>query len=140
MAQNQQITGNIGLFWACYKLTCLGWNAMPTSRNARGIDIVCFSTDGGKMVTVQVKTISKRGSVPLGDDLAKLSDMVDWWVVVNDAATSAPRSFILRASEVKKLALRRERDGRVSYWVPSKCYSSPGFYEQWDRIGPPPNP
>lgn len=34
-----QITGNIGLFYACYELSRKGWNVMPTSRNARGIDI-----------------------------------------------------------------------------------------------------
>ena len=34
-----QITGNIGLYYTCYQLSRLGWNVMPTSRNARGIDI-----------------------------------------------------------------------------------------------------
>ena len=32
-----QIIGNIGMFYACYRLSCLGWNVMPTSRNARGV-------------------------------------------------------------------------------------------------------
>jgi len=40
-----QITGNIGLYYTCYRLSRLGWNVMPTSRNARGIDIIAYSTD-----------------------------------------------------------------------------------------------
>lgn len=39
-AANQQTVGNIGLFYVCYRLSRLGWNVMPTSRNARGVDIV----------------------------------------------------------------------------------------------------
>ena len=38
-----QVTGNIGLYYACYKLSCMGWNVMPTARNARGIDIIAYN-------------------------------------------------------------------------------------------------
>lgn len=40
------IVGNTGLYYACYRLSALGWNVMPTARNTRGIDVVCFSVDG----------------------------------------------------------------------------------------------
>lgn len=39
---------------------------MPTSRNARGIDIIIFSQDASKKYTIQVKSLSKRSPVPLG--------------------------------------------------------------------------
>ncbi len=29
-----QVVGNVGLFYVCYKLSRLGWNVMPTARNA----------------------------------------------------------------------------------------------------------
>jgi hypothetical protein len=35
MSRNPQITGNLGLYYCCYKLSLLGWNVMPTARNAR---------------------------------------------------------------------------------------------------------
>ena len=35
--------GNIGLFYVCYRLSRLGWSALPTTRNAKGIDIVLYS-------------------------------------------------------------------------------------------------
>ena len=29
-----QLTGNVGLYYCCYRLSLLGWNVMPTARNA----------------------------------------------------------------------------------------------------------
>jgi hypothetical protein len=36
---NTQVVGNIGLYYVCYHLSRLGLNAMPTSRNAKGIKV-----------------------------------------------------------------------------------------------------
>ncbi len=70
-----QVVGNAGLFYVCYKLSMLGWNVMPTSRNARGIDVMCFSMDGTRMLSVQVKSLSKKNPVPIGvDHVYGLSD------------------------------------------------------------------
>lgn len=46
MALDPQITGNVGLYYCCYKLSLLGWNVMPTARNARGVDIIVYSREG----------------------------------------------------------------------------------------------
>ena len=72
MKRPPQIVGNIGLYYVCFKLSELGWNVMPTSRNARGIDVICFSMDGTRMLTIQVKSLSKRNPVPLGTDLDRI--------------------------------------------------------------------
>ena len=37
--KDRQITGNVGLYFICYKLSRWGWNVLPTSRNARGIEL-----------------------------------------------------------------------------------------------------
>lgn len=71
-AANQQTVGNIGLFYVCYRLSRLGWNVMPTSRNARGVDIVVCSEDASRTHTIQVKTLSKGSPVPLGTKLDHL--------------------------------------------------------------------
>ena len=44
MSLNLQITGNLGLYDCCYKLSLLGWNVMPTARSARGVDIIAYSS------------------------------------------------------------------------------------------------
>ena len=128
-----QITGNAGLYYCCYHLTLLGWNVMPTARNARGVDIIAYSRDASKFVGVQVKALSKRNPVPLGNNLEKC--MGDFWVIVNKVTTTAPSAFIMLPSEVQSLAHRGEKDGRVSYWLQPNSYDRPEFHEAWSRIG-----
>jgi hypothetical protein len=57
-----QITGNVGLYLTCYKLSKLGWNAMPTARNARGIDIVAYDRTASRFVVG--KKGDSSGTVP----------------------------------------------------------------------------
>jgi len=56
MKQESQIVGNTGLFYACYRLSTMGWNVMPTARNARGIEIFANSPE--------VKPLSKGVAEP----------------------------------------------------------------------------
>lgn len=127
-----QITGNIGLYYACYKLSRKGWNVMPTARNARGIDIIAYNKNGTRYIGVQVKALSKRTAVPLGSNLEKV--MGDYWIIVNNVAKE-PNVFILLPEEVKSQAVRNEKDGRISYWLEPKTYDVPEFKEAWHKIG-----
>ena len=61
-----QLVGNMGLYAVCWQLAKRGWNVMPTSRNAKGIDILGYDQTGKRTITVQVKALSKRNPVPLG--------------------------------------------------------------------------
>lgn len=72
MAIDPQITGNVGLYYCCYKLSLLGWNVMPTARNARGVDIIAYNAEASRTISVQVKALSKRSAVPLGSNLDKV--------------------------------------------------------------------
>jgi hypothetical protein len=105
---------------------------MPTSRNARGIDIIAYSSDGLRFIGVQVKSLSKRNPVPIGTSLEKI--MGDYWVIVNNLV-QGPRAFILKPEEVKERAHRGEKDGRISYWLQPTQYDTDEFREAWDRIG-----
>ena len=132
MKLEPQITGNIGLYYTCYHLSRLGWNVMPTARNARGIDIIAYNSDGSKFIGVQVKALSKRNPVPLGTNLDRV--MGDFWIIVNKLARE-PSAFILLPDEVKKKARRVEKEGRISYWLEPGSYDTDEFREAWDRIG-----
>jgi len=132
MKLDNQVTANIGLYYTCYQLSRMGWNVMPTARNARGIDIVAYDKVGRRFIGIQVKSLSKKAPVPLGTSLEKV--MGDFWVVVNNLS-SEPNAFILLPDEVKSLAHRGEREGRVSYWLQPKSYDTPKFKEAWERIG-----
>jgi len=131
--RDPQITGNVGLYYCCYRLSQLGWNVMPTARNARGVDIIAYNRDASSFFGIQVKALSKRDPVPLGPTIDKI--MGHFWVIVNKVASSAPSSYILLPSEVRKLAHRGEKDGRVSYWLYPASYEADEFCEAWERIG-----
>ena len=126
------IIGNVGLYYTCYQLSRMGWNVMPTSRNARGIDIVAYSSDGSCFKGIQVKSLSKSNPVPIGGTLDKI--MGDFWVVVNNVLEK-PNAFVMLPSEVKRDVHRGEKDGRVSYWLQPKSYDRDEYREAWDRIG-----
>jgi len=110
----------------------MGWNVMPTARNARGVDIIAYSRDATRFVGIQVKALSKRSPVPLGTTLDKV--MGDFWIIVNQVATT-PSAYILLPTEVLERAHRGEKEGRVSYWLQPRDYEQESFLEAWDRIG-----
>lgn len=58
----------------------------------------------------------------------------DFWVIANNIATE-PGGFVLLPSEVKELAHRGEKDGRVSCWLQPISYDTDAFRNAWDRIG-----
>lgn len=133
MKKDNQVTGNVGLYYVCYRLSIMGWNAMPTARNARGIDIIAYNKDCSKMLGIQVKTLSKRNPVPLGNSLDKL--MGDYLIVVTNAAEGEPAAFILTPEEVSTRAHKGQKDERISFWLQPAGYDSEEFKEAWGRIG-----
>ena len=128
-ANNNQIVGNAGLYYVCYKLSLLGWNVMPTARNARGIDILAYSHNATRTLAVQVKTLSKRSAVPLGTKLDNLFG--DIFIVYQDVAKTEPKCFELTPDEVKNLC----HQSGTSFWMEPKEFNQPAYFEKWDRIG-----
>ena len=130
---DRQTVGNVGLYYVCYQLSRRGWNVMPTARNARGIDILAYSQDASCTRSVQVKALTKKSPVPLGTHLESLFG--DFFVVCRNVGSETPECFILRPTEVRKLAHHGEREGRSSYWLQPKDYATEEFREAWERIG-----
>ena len=119
---SQQVVGNIGMYYAAYRLSQQGWNVMPTARNARGVDLLAYDASVDVYKGTQVKALSRRIPVPLGKALD--SFIGDWWIIVTDAGTPNPVCFIMTPKEVEQLAHRGEKDGRVSYWLQPKQYDA----------------
>lgn len=126
-----QVTGNIGMYYACYRLSKLGWNVMPTARNARGIDIVAYDSDGERFVGIQVKALTKRSAVALGSSRDKL--IGDYWIIVTNARAD-PKTYILPTTEVKRMANPNGTAEARSFWLEMKDYEQDRFCEQWDQI------
>jgi hypothetical protein len=132
-ANSNQVVGNIGLFYVCYRLSRLGWNVMPTARNARGIDILIYSQDAKQTHVLQVKTLSRRSPVPLGTKLEGLFG--DFLVICRNASLPTPECFIMTPAEVRNLAHKGVKEGRTSFWLQPKQYEQAKYHEAWHRIG-----
>lgn len=129
-----QTVGNIGLFYVCYRLSRMGWNVLPTSRNAMGVDILIYSQDAKKKFSVQVKSFSKQQPVSFGESLDKHL-LADFFVVCCGCVTKPnPECFILKPEEIPNLA-SRDKGGKMHYWLQPKAYKSDDFRERWDIIG-----
>lgn len=133
VALSPQIVGNAGLFYCCYRLSRLGWNAMPTARNARGVDLIAYSADALEMRAIQVKALSKRNPVPLGMSLDKI--MGDYWVIVTRVGTDRPEAFVMTPAEVAAAAHEgKSKDGKLSCWLQPAQYDRDEYREAWRRI------
>jgi len=127
-----QVVGNVGMYFVAYRLSRLGWNVMPTSRNARGIDLLAYSSAADRHFSFQVKALSKPNPVPLGKSIDGF--MGNFWIIVTNVAAD-PECFIMKREEVKQLAHRGEKEGRISFWLQPNKYRTDEFRENWDRIG-----
>lgn len=130
--KNAQVTGTVGQYYARYQLSLLGWNTMPTARNARGIDIVAYSSIGQRILGIQVKALSARNAVPLGNSLNGV--MGNFWLIVTRALTE-PCTYVLPPDEVRAHSHPSGEDGHVSYWLEATRYENAAFREAWHRIG-----
>lgn len=129
--KSKQVVGNVGLFYVCYELCKRGWNAMPTSRNARGIDIVIYSQDGERKHTIQAKSLTKRDPVPLGPHLKNL--MGDYLIICRNVFKE-PEIFIASIDEIRERIHRGQNaKQQISHWLQPKQYEE--FKENWDVIG-----
>jgi hypothetical protein len=128
-----QTIGNIGLFFVCYKLSLFGWNVMPTSRNTKGVDIMIFNQNAEQKFSIQVKTLSKRNPVPLGTSLDNL--IADYVVIcVRSHHSNEPVCYVMIPNEVRKLAYKRKKNGKVSCWLRPLAYENDKYKENWKRI------
>src|SRR5262249_47201801 len=132
MKLNHQTVGNVGLYYVCYRLSRLGWNIMPTSRNARGVDIIAYSDDGSSKLTFQVKALSKRNAVGLGKNPNHLC--ADFLIICRYVQREKPECFVLTPEEVKQLCHPSGKGDKVSYWLEAPQYEATEFREKWERI------
>lgn len=128
-----QTTGNIGLFFVCYELSLRGWNVMPTARNAKGVDVVAYSQNAERTVLIQVKTLSHMMPVGLGSAVNTL--IGDFVVICVRDYPNKPKSFVMKPTEVRKLAKCYEKNGKTSCWLHISSYDSPNYRDRWERIG-----
>jgi hypothetical protein len=125
---SNQLVGNIGLFYVCYELSKRGWNCLPTSRNAKGVDLVIYSQDAKKTHTIQVKTLSRKNPVPFGQSGNLMAQFLIACVL-----NESPEIYILTDEEVSGALHKGEKEGRISYWLQPQSYKD--HKDRWEKIG-----
>ena len=133
MKLDRQIVRNVGLSHARAQLSNRGWKVTPSTGNAKGLDFLVYGRDASRRLTIKVRALSRRAAVPLGATLDNL--LADYLVVCSKVIEDNPECFILTQEEVRELANRNEKDGRVSYWLELRDYETEQFREKWGRIG-----
>ncbi len=129
---NNQIFGNAGLYYVCYELSKRGWNVLPTSRNARGVDVAIYNQKATQTHTIQVKSLSKEAPVPLGNNLSNL--IAEYVIICRKVLDEGkPEMFIIESSKVKEDIHKGEKNNKISYWLQPKKYEE--YKGNWDIIG-----
>ncbi len=143
------------MFYVCRKLSEMEWNAMPTWKNAEGIDIVAYRPDGKGYVGIQVKTQTNSMPLPIGTDIEKIA-VPDYWIIVvrkpEICAYILPRQEItgdpidnIAVKERKKLALPpvNPDNEHKKYYIQNYAtkkepamphYNCKKYLERWDLI------
>ena len=126
---NNQTIGNIGLYHTCCHLSMYGWNVMPTSRNAKGPDIVIYSQTGDIRWHIQIKTRTEKNTISLDNLLA------DYFIICVRVYRDGPTldCFVLSQNDVQNSAHKCRRKGKLCYDISPKVYSR--FKAQWFKIG-----
>ena len=127
-----QLVRNVGLFYVCYEFSKRGWNALPTSRNAKGIDIIAYSQDGNRTKSIQVKSLSARNPVPFGG-AENLSLIADYVIICRKVFEERPEIFIMTSKDVIKGAHSALGKSGKSHWLEAKQYEL--FRDKWSKIG-----
>jgi hypothetical protein len=131
--KSNQIVGNVGLYYVCYELSKRGWNALPTSRNAKGVDVVIYNQKLTETHTIQVKALSEKNPVPFGSNI---NNLIAKYVIICRKVfdkDKPPEMFIIPSSEVKENIHKVVKDNKISYWLRPKDYEK--YKDKWDTIG-----
>lgn len=80
-----------------YRLSLLGWNVIPTSRNSAGADLYIADVDG-VAIPIQVKGI--RNSTDWISARSAGNGRCEWWIIVRGIGESREEFFIQTEREV----------------------------------------
>lgn len=116
------------MYYTCFKLSQLGLNVMPTSRNAKGPDVVAYTADGARFFTFQVKAMSKLSNVNVGLTLSAVRAM--WWVLIVGVGDD-PKALILTPDEVRNSC----REYQQKFWAQGAQLSKINdANDNWQRV------
>src|SRR5215472_16136479 len=113
MSQTKQITGMRGVYLVAAEMSRHGFIATPTSRSARGADILCTDAECKRAFSVQVKTKSTRAS---------------YWLLSRDY-----KQFVSDSHLYVFVSIKEEGVPCEFFIVPSKVVARKGYAEPFGK-------
>ncbi|MBR4737715.1 MAG: HNH endonuclease [Rhodocyclaceae bacterium] len=131
-SQDKGAVRDKGLEYCHKQLVSLGWDVELPER--KGQLLIARSKDGTRSIEIKVNASRTHTDVKIGSSLDVVTG--DFWVLVNDVATSSPTAFVLPLQEAKERTAKdpRSRDN-AGYWLTSRVYRQEQFREAWGQIG-----
>ena len=101
---------------------------MPTSRNTKGVDIIICSQDLRNKYTIEVKSLSGKNAV----GVTRHGIISDFIIICRFVYEDKPEIFIASKEQAKSNIDKKEKNGKISYWIEYKNYEQ--FQSQLDII------
>lgn len=138
MASKGQLTGMVGVYLVAAMLSRRGFIASPTSRNARGVDLLVADPRSGKTFSVEVKTnASTFGFWLLGKGASELKSGSLIYALVNLRETGT--EFYLVPSRViaRHIKISLATKTRKSTWYSIHLPKVEKYKDNWGVFGRP---
>jgi len=138
MASNGHMTGMRGVYLVAAELSRLGFIVSPTSRSARGADLLVTDQACQKAWSVQIKTNRKRAGFWLvGEHATKIKSDSHVYVFVNLAKGDGRPEYLVVPSEQVAAKTRVYHRSTGSVWYGFHREDWPHSGEGWELFGNP---
>ena len=128
-----EMTGKLGLYHVCCKLSEIGWTIKPTSGDARANRINCTNENSSKTISLQVR--SRRGK-DYATSISNPNEIIgDFWIIVLNTSLNNSECYVIPASEIaNNIETQENESGKISHFLARKFNIEP-FKENWKPIG-----
>ena len=131
MSTNKQLTGMQGVYLVAAEMSRHGFIASPTSRSARGADILCTDAECRRAFSVQVKTKSTQASYwLLSSDYKRFVSDSHIYVFVSIKEGGVPAEFFIVPSTVVAKKAYAELFGK-DIWHSFTVKDAKPYQDRW---------
>jgi hypothetical protein len=135
MSSKKQLTGMRGVYLVAAELSKQGFIASPTSRSARGADILATDAECRRAFSIQVKTAAPVSSYWLLSEHAKeVRSDTHIYVFVSIKQDATPPDFYIVPSAVvaDKMWVEKQKGGSI--WYSFALADAKPFQDKWDIL------
>jgi hypothetical protein len=134
MMRNGYITGMHGVYLVAAHLSKLGWIVSPTSRSARGTDLLVTDMDCQKAFSVQVKTNARTfGFFLVGKHAVTTKSKSHIFVLVN-LKRDKTEYFVVPSLKLSPLVKPPSNKTGAQFWA-VYCRDLESFRDRWRCFG-----